>query len=187
MTDKEVVYLTGYSVLAFIILDWLDERAHGETDAVRDRAAEAILRGRPLTASEREYIVHQLKPAPKVKSKRGRSKNTKRDLHIILVVDRLAELGLHPTRSEATEGECGCSVVVNALGWMGNAMTYDAVAKLWGRKRGREYNEAMAADTRFEASRAFRGELWMAVEQTLTDLFPGSETMRPSALCVGQK
>ena len=72
--------------------------------------------------------------SPKTGPGRSPYTNQVRDAEIIATGQALVDCGLTATRNEASESASACDAVREALEAHGEALSYDAIAKIWGRR-----------------------------------------------------
>jgi hypothetical protein len=96
---------------------------------VREAIIPALWRGRPPKRQKRDQRPKQQKKSP--------PGSLLRDRWIAAVVEDICRrYGFHPTRSDATEGECGASIVAEALKRHGfKRLGESHVATIWRRAR----------------------------------------------------
>jgi hypothetical protein len=124
------------------IAEILLEKANGGSIA-EDRIlcnAAAILLSATKGISDsrlRNYASRRLSGDIQSSPKRGRGRsatdNSLRDVVIAgRLIPNLLPLGFHATRNDATEGECACSIVSDALGRVGISLSERRIAEIWG-------------------------------------------------------
>jgi hypothetical protein len=100
--------------------------------------------GDPLPLWLQEYVVFSAADGEAKGSKRGQNAltNVARDMAIAMATDFITEMyKLRPTRSTATNTECGCSIVAKALEGLSIYMSEANVAAIWQRQRRRGWVE----------------------------------------------
>jgi hypothetical protein len=136
----EARYLLGRLGLDYVSWSDPDPRdafrsAVGAIDSIlNDPNADSFLGA--LAPIVRKVIIPALKQGlPPKQLRRGQPTNSFRDRLIAETVEQICRRGFSPTRNEASDQECGCSIVAEALGQLGIRLKEKSVARIWAKHK----------------------------------------------------